>query len=166
LHPKLTLVTERFVQVKTWDKVNEGMIKMYKAEVLGKLPVMQHFLFGTILPLSIPELILQPPTPSESSALASDSHVGHAHPHTRHVHPKVQAQLPDIDGAGPGVSVEGGGASQLETGWGDCCGIPVPSAFAAAEDEKRKAAGGVTPNNKPGVGVLNFSRAVRPVPFD
>jgi len=35
--------------VQTWSKVNSGLIKMYKAEVLAKYPVMQHVLFGSLL---------------------------------------------------------------------------------------------------------------------
>lgn len=36
--------------VGTWAKVNAGLVKMYKAEVLGKFPVVQHVLFGHLLP--------------------------------------------------------------------------------------------------------------------
>ena len=35
--------------VPTWNKVNNGLIKMYHAEVLDKFPVVQHILFGTLV---------------------------------------------------------------------------------------------------------------------
>jgi len=34
--------------VPYWWKINQGMIKMYKAEVLGKFPVVQHFPIGRV----------------------------------------------------------------------------------------------------------------------
>lgn len=52
--------------VKRWSKVAEGMVKMYKAEVLQKLPIMQHFYFGYFL--KCPEGV------SEPSARAQDHH--------------------------------------------------------------------------------------------
>lgn len=78
------------------------MIKMFKAEVLGKLPVAQHFLFGTLLPF---------PPSSELENLKSDQddvvvdEAGHVH---------LKGQL----------------------GWGECCGIPIPSSFAAVQDQR------------------------------
>lgn len=138
--------------VKSWDKVNSGMIKMYHAEVLGKLPVIQHFLFGSILPYTGPPPSSSPtPTPTASSSIpmgaaglvatGANGPVGPDDPHWGHAH------------AHPGADL--GGAGQREVGWGDCCGIPVPSAFAAAQADKQKEHG-----------LRIVGQGIRPVPFD
>ncbi|CED83518.1 Phosphotyrosyl phosphatase activator [Phaffia rhodozyma] len=89
--------------VKTWSKVNEGMIKMFTAEVLGRLPVMQHFLFGSLLPM-----------PEGMDDVTEGDVVDHGdHKHVRTV-----------------------GDIKAE-GFGDCCGILVPSAFAAGMEERK-----------------------------
>lgn len=112
--------------VKTWSKVNEGMAKMYRSEVLLKLPIAQHIFFGTLLDFGVPEdeadhththeLDAAASTPTEADVAGANGHAhgpacGHGHGH----------------GHGEGQAA----------GWGDCCGIPIPSAFAAAEKAKR-----------------------------
>lgn len=102
---------------KTWAKVNQGMIKMYKAEVLGKLPIMQHFMFGSLISFE------------GGTAHAEDleDECGHVHPH----------------------SEKQDNTYAMGQEYPDCCGIPVPSAIAAAAASKGRG-----------------MNAPRPIPFD
>jgi hypothetical protein len=35
--------------IESWDRVSKGLLSMFEEEVLGKFPVAQHFLFGSLL---------------------------------------------------------------------------------------------------------------------
>lgn len=101
---------------KNWGKVESGMRRMFMKEVLGKLPVMQHFLFGSLIP-AVEGMSREQDfgVNKESEELEGDEVDVGARSHGRagHVH---------RDGAA----------------WGDCCGIKIPSTVAAAEEQRRK----------------------------
>lgn len=57
--------------VPSWAKISQGLMKMYQKEVLSKWPVIQHVLFGTLMPfdpvkpgtqLTTSRLGMRPPT--------------------------------------------------------------------------------------------------------
>ncbi|KAF2153868.1 Phosphotyrosyl phosphatase activator [Myriangium duriaei CBS 260.36] len=93
---------------KNWIKVEAGMRRMFLAEVLGKLPVMQHFLFGGIVQAA----------DGMSNEQDESSEPSHEH------------------GEGA-VMKDGMMHKHAETGWGDCCGIPVPSTIGAMQEMKK-----------------------------
>lgn len=100
---------------KNWVKVEQGMRRMFIKEVLQKLPVMQHFLFGSIVPAE------EGMSREEDAGLAAEKdeneggEVALDHGEVKHVH--------------------------RDDAWGDCCGIKVPSTLAAAQEARKKGEG-------------------------
>jgi len=98
---------------KSWAKIESGMRKMFRKEILEKLPVMQHFLFGSLVP------------PVEG--MSTEEEAG------------VEKEEEEEEGGEVKVFDDETGKRHVHAsaGWGDCCGIRVPAAVGA-EGEARK----------------------------
>jgi serine/threonine-protein phosphatase 2A activator len=100
---------------KSWTKVEAGMRRMFVAEVLKKLPVMQHFLFGSLVPAV--------------ESMSREEEFG------------VPSEDEDPEGGEVVVMVDGMRHVHQMNSWGDCCGIKVPSSVAAAQEMKKRMGG-------------------------
>ncbi|KAI1382139.1 Phosphotyrosyl phosphatase activator [Hypoxylon crocopeplum] len=100
---------------KSWTKIEGGMRRMFVAEVLRKLPVMQHFLFGSLVPAV--------------EGMSTEAEAG------------ISNEEDETEGGT--VVVEQDGVKHVHNlnSWGDCCGIKVPSAIAAAQAARKNGAG-------------------------
>jgi serine/threonine-protein phosphatase 2A activator len=101
---------------KSWSKVEDGMRRMFVAEVLKKLPVMQHFLFGSLVPAE--------------EAMSTEEEYG------------VRSEDEEPEGGEMIVMKDGMMHVHQMNSWGDCCGIKVPSSVAAAQEMKKRMGGG------------------------
>ncbi|TPX16617.1 uncharacterized protein E0L32_003558 [Thyridium curvatum] len=104
---------------RSWAKIEGGMRRMFVAEVLRKLPVMQHFLFGSLVP---------------AAEGMTDQGRGEA----------GDDDDEEAEGGGGEVVCEEHGTNHRHqaVGWGDCCGIKVPSSIAAAAEMRKKGGAG------------------------
>ncbi|KAL8860337.1 MAG: hypothetical protein Q9178_003308 [Gyalolechia marmorata] len=97
---------------KSWEKVEQGMRRMFVKEVLGKLPVMQHFLFGGLVPAA--------------EGMSKEEELG------------VKPEEEEKEGGEVVVEPDGVKHVHRDDAWGDCCGIKIPSTVAAAQEAKKK----------------------------
>ncbi|KAL9628815.1 MAG: hypothetical protein Q9204_005646 [Flavoplaca sp. TL-2023a] len=97
---------------KNWEKVEQGMRRMFVKEVLGKLPVMQHFLFGSLVPAA--------------EGMSREEELG------------VNPEEKEPEGGEMVVAQDGVQHVHRSDAWGDCCGIKIPSTVAATQEAKKK----------------------------
>lgn len=102
---------------KNWGKVEAGMRRMFEKEVLGKVPVMQHFLFGGLIPAVDEMSKEEDELEGDVEAAAEEGQVVVMKDGMKHVH--------------------------NPNSWGDCCGIKVPGSVGAAGEMKRKQGQGL-----------------------
>ena len=97
---------------KSWEKVEHGMRRMFVKEILGKLPVMQHFLFGGLIPAT-ESMSRQAEVGLDlgNDARKEDETTAWGYP-TTHPH--------------------------RDDAWGDCCGIKIPSTVAAVQEARKQ----------------------------
>ncbi|EPS45173.1 hypothetical protein H072_839 [Dactylellina haptotyla CBS 200.50] len=107
---------------KTWGKVNVGMVKMWEKEVVGKLPVMQHFLFGGILP-AVDEMGKE-----EEEMRERETEVEGESGAAGRTAEEVKGLMEKLDREG---------MRHVHSSWGECCGIKVPTAIAAKEQGEK-----------------------------
>ncbi|PHH54010.1 Serine/threonine-protein phosphatase 2A activator 2 [Ceratocystis fimbriata CBS 114723] len=103
---------------KSWSKIEAGMRRMFMAEVLGKLPVMQHFLFGSLVPA------VEGMSREDEAGLGSEEN----------------------EPEGGELCLDHGKEGHKHgnaIGWNDCCGIKVPSGIAAGVEARKKLDGGL-----------------------
>jgi len=109
---------------RNWVKIESGMRKMFRKEILEKLPVMQHFLFGSLIP-AVEGMRAE----DEAGAADEDE--------DEEEEAKEGGKVTVFDDA------EGKRHVHATVGWGDCCGIRVPAAVGAEGEARKSGARGL-----------------------
>ena len=138
---------------KSWAKVEKGMRLMFLKEVLGKVPVMQHFLGGSLIELGHGPDSAEDKEEELGGGSGEMTMKGEKFDSTSAVplHPSDRKQQQHHDSSNSSSTAFDDHNNHTHSGWGDCCGIRIPSSVGALQ-EMRKRMGG--------------ERGLRRIPFD